>query len=215
MFGWFKRKPRWVDEPDEIYRTRARADAALVETARSSELPVIVASFFALSLERIEAELDAAGVAFQRLLFGAGADPALRPQIWTLDASRIAQQYAFDGWLLGTGEAYSFLFVEHHPLASEERVLLDVLDETSKVRPQRVRFFVGLDEPLMLRFGADRIVQLMDRLGIGAGDVIRHPLVDRAIRRAQDKLRRDAPSALPASSAEEWFELNLPGAVRA
>jgi hypothetical protein len=215
MFGWFKRKPRWVDEPDEIYRTRAHADAALVDAARSSGLPVIVASFFALSLERIEAEMDAGGVAFQRLLFGAGADLAAGPRIWTLDASRIAQQYAFDGWLLGTGKAYSFLFVEHHPLASQERVLLDVLDESSKLHAQRVRFFVGLDEPLMLRFGADRIVQLMDRLGIGAGDVIRHPLVDRAIGRAQDKLRKAAPNAVPARSAEEWFELNLRGAQRA
>jgi hypothetical protein len=210
MFGWFKPKPRTVDEPDEVYRTRARADQALVAGASGSTPPVVVASFFPASLERIEALLDRAGTPFQRLSFRSGAPSALA-SVRTLDASRLVHDYGFDAWLLGTGRTHSFLFIEHHPLRSVEKVVLDVLDDVSRVTVQRVRFFVGLDEPFMRAFGGERILRLMDQLGMGAADVIQHSMVDRSIEKAQQKMEKATPNAVPTRSVEEWFERNLPG----
>jgi preprotein translocase subunit SecA len=85
-----------------------------------------------------------------------------------------------------------------------------VLDDVSKAKPQQVRFFVGLDEPLMHAFGGERIAKLMDQLGMGADEVIQHPMVDRSIVRAQQKLQKAAPNAVPTRSPEEWFASNLP-----
>lgn len=214
MFGWFKRKPRWVDEPDEVHRTRASADQALVRAVGQATAPVVVASFFPASLERVEALLETEGVPFARLSFGGGTPPVETQRAFTLDASRLAQDYGFDGWLLGTGRAFSFLFVEHHPLPRVEQVALGVLDDASRVSPHRVRFYVGLDEPLMAAFGGERVTELMDRLGMAAGEVIQHPMVDRAIRRAQEKLEKRAPNAVPTRSVEEWFQSNLGGRSR-
>jgi hypothetical protein len=209
MFGWFKSKPRWVDEPDEVYQTRAQADVALVRAAKAATLPVIVASFFPASLEKLEAALSAAGVNVTRLSFGSGVNYGSTSGVLTLDASRLAHEYGFDGWLLGSGKEFTFLFVEHHPLPSVERVFLDVLDGVSKLKVQRVRFFVGLDEPLMRAFGGDRIIGLMTQLGMKPDEVIQHPMVDRSIENAQKKLEKAAKNALSTRSVEEWFAQNL------
>lgn len=209
MFGWFKSKHRWVDEPDEVYQSRATADAALVRAAKAATLPVIVASFFPASLQRLEAALTAAGLPVTRLSFGSGVNHGSTGGVLTLDASRLAHEYGFDGWLLASGKEFSFLFVEHHPLPKVEQVFLDVLDGASKVKVQRVRFFVGLDEPLMRRFGGERLVSLMSQLGMTEDEVIRHPMVDRSIEKAQKKLEKAAGDALPAPSVEQWFAQNL------
>jgi preprotein translocase subunit SecA len=57
---------------------------------------------------------------------------------------------------------------------------------------------------------SERIAQLMDQLGMGADEVIQHPMVDRSIMRAQQKLAKAAPNAVPTRSADEWFASNLP-----
>lgn len=210
MWGWFAKKPKWIDEPDEVYRTRARADLALVEAAKASQVPVIVAAFFPASLERLEELLRGAGLAVERLTWNAGVEPA-PGSVLLFDASRVKHDYGFDGWLLTKNTGFSFLFVEHHPLPSVERDFLDVLDGASKQKPQRVRFFVGLDEPLMQSFGGERVGMLMERLGMNEDEVLRHPMIDRAIENAQKKLQKATPNALPARSVEEWFAQNVRG----
>src|SRR5690606_27452194 len=100
-------------------------------------------------------------------------------------------------------------FIEHYPLPRVEKAALDVLDDASKTAQHRVRFFVGLDEPLMRVFGSERIVALCGQLGLNPDESLRHPMIDRAIENAQKRLQARAPNAVPTRSAEEWFALNL------
>jgi preprotein translocase subunit SecA len=54
--------------------------------------------------------------------------------------------------------------------------------------PGSTRFFLSLEDDLMRLFGSDRIASIMDRLGIKEGEVIRHPMVTKAIERAQKRV---------------------------
>ncbi len=212
VFGLFKKKPKHVDEPDEIYTTRARADAALVNAAVAATRPVVVASFFPESLDRAQRLLTAAGVSTQALDTSASI-PALGT-VLLLDASQVVSNFGFDGWLLRADCECSFLFVEHHPLQRTEQAVIDVLDQASTRKPQRVRFFVGLDEPFMKVFSGDKIVSLMERMGMPPDEAITHSLVDKSISNAQAKLQKRVPNAVPARSAEEWFRVNVESAQR-
>jgi preprotein translocase subunit SecA len=50
------------------------------------------------------------------------------------------------------------------------------------------RFFLSLEDDLMRLFGSDRIASVMDRLGVKDGEVIMHPMVTKAIERAQKRI---------------------------
>lgn len=50
------------------------------------------------------------------------------------------------------------------------------------------RFFLSLEDDLMRLFGSDRIAAVMDRLGVKEGEVIQHPMVTKAIERAQKRI---------------------------
>jgi len=54
--------------------------------------------------------------------------------------------------------------------------------------PGSSRFFLSLEDDLMRLFGGERLGNLMDRLGVEEGEVITHPMVTRAIERAQKKV---------------------------
>ncbi len=54
--------------------------------------------------------------------------------------------------------------------------------------PGSSRFFLCLEDDLMRLFGSDRIAGVMDKLGAGEGEVIQHPMVTKAIQRAQKRV---------------------------
>ncbi len=54
--------------------------------------------------------------------------------------------------------------------------------------PGESQFYLSLEDELMRIFGSDRIARIMDRLGAEEGEVITHPLVNRAIANAQKRV---------------------------
>ncbi len=52
-------------------------------------------------------------------------------------------------------------------------------------------FFVSLEDNLMRLFGSDRIIRLMDRMGIEEGEVIQHSMITNSIERAQKKVEEN------------------------
>src|SRR5690606_10322877 len=54
--------------------------------------------------------------------------------------------------------------------------------------PGESRFYLSLEDDLMRIFGSDRISRIMERLGVEEGEVISHPLVNRAIATAQKRV---------------------------
>jgi preprotein translocase subunit SecA len=54
--------------------------------------------------------------------------------------------------------------------------------------PGSSQFFIALEDDLMRIFGSERIARVMTTLGVKEGDVIEHPLVTKAIERAQKRV---------------------------
>jgi preprotein translocase subunit SecA len=56
--------------------------------------------------------------------------------------------------------------------------------------PGSSRFYVALEDELMRLFGSDRLVGLMDKLGLEEGQVIEHPWVSKSIEIAQRRVEQ-------------------------
>jgi preprotein translocase subunit SecA len=57
--------------------------------------------------------------------------------------------------------------------------------------PGSSQFYVSLEDDLMRLFGSERIVKLMDRMGIEEGEVIQHSMITSSIERAQRKVEEN------------------------
>ncbi len=57
--------------------------------------------------------------------------------------------------------------------------------------PGSSQFFVSLEDDLMRLFSSDRIVRVMDRLGLEEGEVIQHSMITKSIERAQKKVEEN------------------------
>lgn len=102
------------------------------------------------------------------------------------------------------------LVAERHPHPATDRRVM----EFAAHLPCRVRIthHLSLEDPLFELFGAERIRNVMRSLGHEEAEVISHALVTRSVRRAQERVGREArgPGHEPAESAGEWLASNLP-----
>lgn len=57
--------------------------------------------------------------------------------------------------------------------------------------PGTSEFFVSLEDDLMRLFGSDRIIKLMDKMGLEEGEVIQHSMITSSIERAQKKVEEN------------------------
>ncbi len=57
--------------------------------------------------------------------------------------------------------------------------------------PGSTQFYVSLEDDLMRLFGSERIMKLMDRMGIEEGEVIQHSMITSSIERAQRKVEEN------------------------
>ena len=57
--------------------------------------------------------------------------------------------------------------------------------------PGSSQFYVSLEDDLMRLFGSERIMKLMDRIGIQEGEVIQHSMITSSIERAQRKVEEN------------------------
>lgn len=94
--------------------------------------------------------------------------------------------------------------LEHYPLAEKERELFQ------NFTGQEILILSALDEPLFKRFGGDKIVDMMKKLGMDEAESISHNLISSAITNAQEKIAKKITIEQSARSAGEWLERNFP-----
>lgn len=96
------------------------------------------------------------------------------------------------------------VFAEHHPLNRKESELFKSLN--LKEAP----VLSSLDEPLFMRFGGERTLELMRKLGMKENEVLGSSLITKSIRNAQEKIEKQVVVEREAHSQQEWLTLNLP-----
>jgi GTPase SAR1 family protein len=99
---------------------------------------------------------------------------------------------------------------ERYPLAAKENEL------TIRLRNERIdnepEFYAALDDVFFMAFGGDGIAQMMKRMGLQETEMIESTMVDKSIRKAQEKLAKKVSIESQAHSAKEWFTRNVPQA---
>ncbi len=114
---------------------------------------------------------------------GRGTDIKLAPEVrdlpqqWTQDSTLEAALYEAQS----TG--LQIIGTERHESRRIDRQLRGRSGRQGD--PGSARFFLSLEDDLMRLFSPDRIIKVMDRLGVEEGEVITHSMVTKAIEKAQ------------------------------
>lgn len=95
------------------------------------------------------------------------------------------------------------LFLEHHPLVEKEKEMLE------KLQLKEAIFYSALDEPLFKHFGTDRIISIVERLGLSENEGIEHTMITNAIKNAQEKISKQVVIDHTAQSQADWFSKNI------
>lgn len=98
----------------------------------------------------------------------------------------------------------TFVFAEHYPLRSKEEELYLRMNLTT------VQVYSSLDESFFQRYGGDKIVQVMQRLGINEDEIIEHSMISKAILTAQNKIEKKIVAEQAGHSQKNWLEKNFP-----
>jgi len=93
----------------------------------------------------------------------------------------------------------TLILLEHYPLPEKEAAIL------SSLAPKQIIVLSALDEPLFMYFGGERLIGLMEKLGMAPGETIEHSMITASIKRAQEKLSSKITVDFSARSQEEWF----------
>lgn len=95
------------------------------------------------------------------------------------------------------------IMLEHYPLAEKEIALFNTLKKSL------IFVLNALDEPLFMAFGGERIILLMQKMGIKENEEISHRMITKSIYRAQQKLAKKISfDHSSARSMKEWFQIN-------
>lgn len=94
------------------------------------------------------------------------------------------------------------IMLEHYPLAEKEIAFFNNLKNNS------IFVLNALDEPLFMAFSGERIILLMQKMGITDDEQISHKMITKSIYRAQQKLAKKIGYEHTANSMKEWFERN-------
>ncbi len=94
------------------------------------------------------------------------------------------------------------VFAEHHPLHAKEKNLV------ANWQQKEFIVFSSLDEPLFTRFGSEKIISLMQKMGVKEDEAIEHALVSKAILNAQQKIASSIMTEQSANSQADWMQKN-------
>lgn len=208
MFG--RKKTTCRREEDKIWRTTDAKLKGLLSDARRLDAEgylVVIVSFFSETMRSVQDALLEAKVPAEKLSTTMNLLRKLDGRgIHVMEADRLQPSDAGHG--MAPAQLICFLMAEHHPWPDEDKRILECVNQLAV--PASVTFYDALDSPLFLRFGGERLVPLLDKLGMKPDEAITHGLVTRAIENTQKKIRQIATGQTNARSVGEWFQINYP-----
>ncbi len=99
---------------------------------------------------------------------------------------------------------YEMILAEVHPLAS---VMQGVLDHhTLKTA---LTCYVSIDNAFFNLFGGEKLISLLDSMGVEEFESISHSMINKAIEKTQEKIEVKVDFPKSANSIDEWMEINV------
>lgn len=103
------------------------------------------------------------------------------------------------------GQKFVLIF-GHYPLPNKETLWLQKIQPLPNVK---ITFYSSLEDAAFKPFNGDRMIDMMEKMGMKEDEAIEHTMVTNAMERARKKIQEDVLVEQEASSEEEWFRKNL------
>lgn len=171
MFGLFGKKNKDVKVVDQIWISDEAKFLACLDLSKSNPNVVFVA-WFEETRSRLQTYLQ---------------DNGLEQKIYLAD------------YLSTERYGKALVFVEHHPLASEEQ------RKATEFGKEEITVFSSLSEPIFQLFGGGKIVDLMRKMGIKEHEMIEHSMISSSIKKAQEKIASKTLINRSARSQADWL----------
>jgi hypothetical protein len=136
------------------------------------------------------------------------AQPSTSVYIWfdatlaqaetVLADSRVRVQHGRE-FVAASAHGQHIILLEHYPLYVRKAAILEAAE------PARIRVLSALNEPLLLAFGGENLMAMMEKMGLAPGETITPPLISKSIARAQQRLAEKVVADFNAQSSEDWF----------
>ncbi len=95
------------------------------------------------------------------------------------------------------------ILLGHYPLPEKEAQFF------ATIHTDTIRIWSALDEPLFLHFGGQKIIALLDSMGMKPDEMIRNSMLTKAIHGAQEKIASKVTIEQHADTAADWIRMNL------
>lgn len=185
-----------VIESDSIYRTkRERLNSVIqeIKQAYMIQQPILVGTLSVGGAEEIAERLDDDNISYEILhAKNHEREAEIIKKAGEKRAVTIAAKMAGRGTDIRLSEGVEELGGLY--VIGVERNESRRMDEQLEGRSGRhgkkgkAKFFISLEDKLMVLFGSERIDKMMSKLGLEEGEEIKHTLVDKSIKRAQSKI---------------------------
>jgi preprotein translocase subunit SecA len=186
------------DSHDSVYKTRREkfsAVAAEIKTLHAQGRPILVGTISVETSEMLSRALKKEGLIHSVLNAKFHQQEAeIVARAGQRGAITIATNMAGRGTDIKLGAVVSevgglhVLGTERHESRRIDRQLRGRCSRQGD--PGSSHFFISLEDDLMRLFGSDRIVKLMERMGLEEGQELTHPLLNRSIQQAQKRVEQ-------------------------
>ncbi len=97
------------------------------------------------------------------------------------------------------------IMLERYPLPEKEATFFQSLNQLEVV------VVSAMDEPLFTAFGSDRIIALLQKLGLKDDEPIEHNMITNSLKNAQSNLEEKLKGGIEqsATSMQDWFSKNI------
>ncbi|MDQ3110531.1 MAG: hypothetical protein M3R17_11610 [Bacteroidota bacterium] len=190
MFGFGKKKKSHFSS--KVLMSRVALDRLLVNGLRNKE--IIAVTFFTSTRNELIKTVN---------------DPSLDDHI--IPAEKIINGNAIpriNSFLLSGDK--KIVFAERYPLSANEIQVAEKL-EISGI-PLPFIAYASLDDAILLQAGGEKIISMMQKMGMKEDEIIEHSMIESSIKNFQSKIAEKTSFHSHAQSPEEWFRVNIPRA---
>ena len=210
LFSFLKSdKPTYTDK---VWRNKPMAWRGMITEAlkalTQSEIAIVFTFFDKTKAEVIDF-LSESNVPYFQITPNQTSEAASQERVVFLCDVEMIQSSAMMSLISkwSTKTKVTFLFAGHYPLPSKEQPVIQKLN--TSFPKSEIIFCSSLDNPSFKIFGSDRIVDLLDNLGMKEDEAIEHAMVTKAMANARTKVESSIAHETKADSEEEWFAKNV------
>ncbi len=208
MFNLFKKKTAAVSYKNFVWIEEEAKYLALAQTVQllqGEEEPTVIISFFLDTHIKLESSLRQSDVKFQLISDSTELLPA--PLVFLGQATALESKLAALSNLLEKQSVKArFIFAEHYPALNREQMLNQKIFELFP--ESEIAFYTALREPFFTKFGAERIISLIQSMGMKENEMLSHSMIDKSIINAQKKIQDKISQELRANSQQAWLTIN-------